>query len=405
MLEEKNKKIIISVFLGLSLISAAILSGYFLVGKGNQIAREKEISRLNENFNLGKSSIVQSINEGNSYQGAIEKANLLLENKEFADLGQEANLKILLAESYVNDLREDDFKKGLNILKESAANDAYPAKWRAIAFDRLVSFVSSKGASFAKENVFNDAYFSPMMEEGDLGIALRKLDERSLALYNTVVPNYRIANWYALQLIENGKLSEEEKKKYLQITKAMLENGEALFNKEDPHANWDDVRLILVYQYYGEVATKLYLLKEFDDSQKIIDSFNNAVKIYEKRYNFKDWPVAKDKIIALPLKAQLPSLIFSYATSSAVIQNQENQEKIGAILGVLYDKEWNEKNIFNIFDFLSSEKNISHANQYHRLKIVSLAKADNRFANLLKELGWTENDLNSLPVLPFESIK
>jgi hypothetical protein len=310
-----------------------------------------------------------------------------------------------LALLYLNNLNETDFKKGIDILKELATNANYPAKWRAMALDRIVSFASVQGISFAKENIFNDAYFSPMMKEGNLGIALRRVDENSLALFDTVIPHYRIANWYSLQLIQSGSLSEEDRKNYLQLAKNQLAEGRIFFDKEYPHTSWDDERLILAQLLYADVAAKLYLIKEFDDSKKIMDSFDEAVSVYEKRYDFKDWPVAKSKIISPTLRNQLLPLIFSYAAFSAIIQNQENQNRIKAIAETLYDKEWNEPSISNVFNFLSKEKEIDHAVQYHRLEIVSLAKTDSRFNELLISLGWKKEQLSALPILPFESVK
>jgi len=399
-MEEKNKKTTI-FFLGFLVVVLLVFLGYLLM----KTIEEREVAKINEKFISDRGSVLRLINEANSYQDAIKKTEKLLEAKEFTDSGQEASLKILLASSYINILNKEDFKKGTDILKELATNANYPAMWRAMALDRLASFVAYQGASFAKENIFNDDYFSPMMKEGDLGVAIRRLDERSLSLFETVVPRYRISNWYALRLIENEKLSGEDRKIYLQLAKDNLEKGKTLFDKDYPKNPWDDERLIMAYQLYGEAAAKLYLLKEFDDSQKIMDSFDAATKVYEKKYDFKDWPVVKSKIISPVLRKQLPSLIFSYAASAAVVQNQANQDKIKPLMEILYNKEWDEPSISNVFSFFRNEKNTVHDKQYHRLKIVALAKADSRFADLLVSLGWNKEQLNNLPILPFESVK
>lgn len=404
-MEEKNKKIILVIVLVLGLFALAIFSGYLLAKKGNRINRDKdEIVRLNEKFQQDKSAIVRMIEEGNNYPGAVDRIGQLLEEKQFTNLGQEANLKIMSAIINMHDPEETNSKKGIAIAKETANNVNYPSIWRAIALDYLADFVTVRGISFARENIFNDIYFSDMLKEGDLSLAQKRLYEKSLSLQETAIPNYKIASWYALQLLADKikvkTLSKETKENYLQSAKISLKRGEDLFNEDYPKNIWNDSRLIRAYQSYAEVATKLYLLKEFNDSQKIIDSYDKAVAFYEKKYDIQKWPVTNDKI-PVSTRILLPSLVYSYASSLAVMQKPVDQVKIQALLEILYDKNWNEKNAFNVFTFFNNNKKDIYKNKYSRFKIVSLAKVDNRFANLLTEMGWeTEKAVSSLDKLP-----
>jgi len=70
-----------------------------------------------------------------------------------------------------------------------------------------------------------------------------------------------------------------------------------------------------------------------------------------------------------------------------------------SISGIFYDQSWSK---FKIFNFLRNQKDSSYENQYTRYQIISLAKADIRFFNLLIELGWNKDQLNKVPTLPFE---
>lgn len=405
-MEDKNKKIFFSIILVGGLFILAIIFGYWLSKRGNQeITKESEISQLDEKFHLDRDSVFQLINEKNNYPEAIDKLNFLLKENQSSNLNQEANLKIILAETYIYDLEEADFKKGIDILKEVATNVAYSTRWRAMALERLALFANVYGKSFAQENIFNDAFFSPMIKEGSLALAQKRLYQGSLSIDKTVMPYYKIANWYASRLLSDNNLSAESKKKYLQAAKKNLKLGEDLFNESYPLTNWDAERLVMAYETYAEVATKLYLLKEFDDSQKIIDSFDKALAVYEEKYNIQQWPVAKSEIIAPMLRIQLPPLIFHYTSSLAVMQKFDDQGKIRNLIEVLYDKSWNKKNIFNIFAFLREQKDTTYENKYNLLRIVSLAKADSRFADLLISLGWNKKQLSNLPILPLESIK
>jgi hypothetical protein len=405
-MENKNKKIFFLIALGIGLLSLAFLFGHWL-SKRSEI--EKEVLRINENFQSSKRDVLKMINEKHNRRGAIGKINFLLEENDNSQsskfevklkLEQEANLKIILAEAYIYNKKGEDFKKGINILKEVAKESNYPKKWRAMALERIALFSGARGEIFAKKNIFNDDFFSLMMQDGSLSLAQKRLYEESLTLDRSVMPYYRIADWYVSQLLfDDSDLSAEKKDEYLKASREFLKSGVDFFNNSYPKSPWDPERLIMAYQMYAEVATKLYLINEFDDSQKIIDSYDKAIAIYEKKYNIQKWPVAKDRITAPMLRMQLPPLIFSYASSLAIMQKPLSQDKTQEFLKILYDKDWQEEDSFGTFTLLKNENKSISANSYNRLKIISLAKADSNFTNLLIGMGWKSEQIQEIPVL------
>lgn len=398
-MEEKNKKIFYVIILVVSLFSLAIFSGYLLEKRED---KRSEVSRVREEeFESSRMAIIQQVNEGRSYQEILDEINGLLEKKQFNNARQLANLKIMEASLYLSGPNEADFKKGIYIAKEVVINNDYPAIWRALGLERLADFVKVSDISFAKENIFNDIYFSAMLEEEDLDLARRRLYEKSLSLHDSVVPHYEVAKWYAMQLLEDMTLSAGTRESYLQSAKMNLEEGEKLFNEDYPKNVWDDDRLIMAYKNYAEAATELYLLGEFKDSQKIIDSYEKAITFYEKKYDIQKWPVTRDKIPS-PTRLLLPSLVFSYASSLAIMQKPVDQDKIQTLLEILYDKNWQkERNIFSIFNLFKNQKEAMYDNTFMRFLIASLAKADSRFASLLTGMGWTNETINNLSDLPF----
>jgi hypothetical protein len=400
-MEEKNKKIIFVMSLALIFILAVVFFGQIVAKKEKQTKENDTISKASTEFKLEKEKLSELISTEGNYQKIIEKTNSLLENKQFAEPGQEVNLELILATAYVNSLGEDNFKKGIDIFKRIAV-DNNPPILRAASLEYLASFSQARGKDFAQNNIFNDQAFASFMKEQDLSLAVRKLDEWSLMLAPSPIPYYRISEWYSLQLIQDNKLSQDTKAGYLQMAKENLKKGRDLFEEKYSKGVWQqqNERLALAYLLYGKAATKLYLLGELEEKDKIIDVYEKALEIYKKEYGEMSWPFDKNKITSPALRGQLPGLVYNYAFFLTLLNDTTSQEKAKSLLEILYDNSWNEPYVFNFFDSLKNEKDMIDTSTYNRWKIISLAKFDKRFVDLLVSLDWKEEQLQTVPVLP-----
>ena len=128
---------------------------------------------------------------------------------------EEAAAKIILASS----LPSGDRIRMVETLKEVAQSREYPSNLRALAINLIVDDyeINFTDLLFARREIFSGGDFAKALNDagGDEILAIRKLNEWSLALFPTAIPNYRIAKWYASQIYKNPQMTEGEKVKLL----------------------------------------------------------------------------------------------------------------------------------------------------------------------------------------------
>lgn len=347
-------------------------------------------------FEQNREEIIRLMTEGDNYSQTADKIEKLLDKKKFENSDQEANFKILLAASYINNSDNPKIREGINILKSLAIDSNYSNKWRAVALDRLAVYGNDIDFKLAKKYIFNDGPFKHLIKENRLGIAIRRLYEWSDSLFPMVNPNYQIAHWYTVQLIEdkeNKNLSQDKYKEYLLLAEERRRKGETIF-KQTPLQLWDWERLVLIYQLHGKVLGKLYLLKEYNYKKEAEESFNKAIEVYKDKFQITSLPIPAAKISAPSLKRILPSTVFYYAAFLAETGGESKKENIKIILESIYDPELIKFSKFNFYKFLQNEKNSNHDKHYHKREILLVAQIDSRFKDLLKQFGWTDEQLN-----------
>lgn len=347
-------------------------------------------------FEQNKAEIIKLMTEGDNYSQTANKIEKLLNEKEFENSDQEAHFKILLAASYINNSDNPKIREGINILKNLAVDSNYSNGWRAVALDRLSVYGNDIGFKLSKKYIFNDGPFKPLIKENKLGIAIRRLYEWSDDLFPMVNPNYQIAHWYLVQLVEdreNKNLSQDKYKEYLSLAKERIKKGETNF-KRSPLWLYDWERLVLIYQLHGKVLGKLFLLKEYNNKKEIEESFKKAIEVYKEKFNIASLPIPASKISAPSLKRLLPSTVFYYAAFLAETDGEFRKKDIKIILESIYDTELMKPKNFSFYGFLKNEKNSAHDKHYHKREILLLANLDERFKDLLKQLGWSDEQLN-----------
>lgn len=347
-------------------------------------------------FEQNREEIIRLMTEGDNYSQTADKIEKLLNKKKFENLDQEANFLILLAASYINNSDNSRIKEGIDILKNIVTNSNYSNKWRAVALDRLAVYGNDIGLKLSKKYIFNEGLFKPLIKEKKLGIAIRRLYEWSDNLFPMVNPNYQIAHWYAVQLIENKEnknLSQDEYREYLSLAKERSKKGEIIF-RQTPLWLYDWERLVLIYQIHGKVAGKLYLLKGYNNKKEVEESFKKAIEVYKDKFQITSSFISVAKISSPSLRRILPSTVFYYAAFLAETDGESRKEDIKTILEPIYNSELIKLKPFNFYEFLQDEKNSNHNEHYHKREILLVAKIDSRFKDLLKQLGWTDEQLN-----------
>jgi hypothetical protein len=396
-MENKNRKILLAIILVLILVFGTILIGQ-IRERRRQVAEKNRRSQLSVEFKVEKERLFGLVGSDGNYQKMIDETNALLSSQKFSNPDYEANLKVILATACVNNLDEENFKKGLAIFKEIVISEKnYSLSWRAVALEYLVSFAHVKGKEFAQNNIFNDQYFSLLMKEGDLNLAIKRLDDWALRLAPSVISYFRISGWYSLQLFQDNALSPEKKTQYLQLAKENLQKGRELFEKNYSKNVLSEERLLLTYVLHNKAAIRIYLLGGLEEKNRIANTYAEALKLYTKKYGEMTWPFAKNKITSPSLRGQLPDLALNYAFFLAQSKETADQTKAKSLLEILYDKDWNEPYVFSVFDSLKNGKDATELNTYSRWRIITLAKLDTRFADLLLSLGWQKEQLEESP--------
>lgn len=169
-------------------------------------------------------------------RGEFDKANASLE--EVARTTDDPQIKAW-AESIIasNSFRQSELRGGEKLeavrkLKD-IANNANLAPWvRAAALNGMLNaYYYDRDPSVVKE-IFNSEPYNSFLVNGDVELAIRKLAEYSDNISPTAFAKLRIAFWYADELIDNKKLSQQMKKEYGAKIISLIKEGDVLFGDE-----------------------------------------------------------------------------------------------------------------------------------------------------------------------------
>jgi len=130
---------------------------------------------------------------------------------------------------WADTLSEIEPKKRTEILKAVANSSAYPVDIRATAINIIVDDYE---INFINRNRLTQDIFSGSFENllttsnGDVTLAVRKLNEQSFNLYPNAVADFRIAKWYADELVKNPALPEQAKTEYHKLINQYIGFGD-----------------------------------------------------------------------------------------------------------------------------------------------------------------------------------
>ncbi len=371
-----NKKV------GIYFISIVFLLGIvFIAWKFNvisQIGQKIRISQELRTVHKASNYVINTL-EPTEISKGIPELEKILNNPTTIKIEAEARVLLGLAYVYGSD---KDVVAGIKILKDVAVNNNYPKVQRAIAVQHITEIIDSYPESFAKQYVFVGQPFESFYKNENFGVALRNLDEWADELYPIAVPNYRIAHWYAERLIRNKinpYLSKSKEKQYFDILKQRLERADALF-KTVPMDEWNQDRLLLCYLLKARILEKLYFVNGGDKMKNDARNyFQLALDVNNKYFSPK----------GIGLTTPFHYAAFLSETSSG---NQADIDKIKSFLEPIYSASRDKNSGF--FSFLEREKMDTHNTHYHKREILLVTKFNSAFRDLLKQLGWTDEQLN-----------
>ena len=162
------------------------------------------------------------------YKASKDLEELLQQYPDTFSSRDEAFAKVMLGDS----LGEIDRVRGTEILKDVVRNPKYPDGTRSLAINYIVNdyeldFIDR---NFVKETLFVGEEFAHLLSDsgGDEDIAIRKLNERSVALSPNAIANYRIAKWYAAEIYLNPGVPESKRNEYFEKMNEHVAAGDQL---------------------------------------------------------------------------------------------------------------------------------------------------------------------------------
>lgn len=203
---------VISIF-ALILIIAAVVA-YFWSSEPKEL-KKAQIAYYTNTAGINREERVKTLEE------AVKISDRL--NDE-----QESTAKIMLADS----LGEIDRVRSLELFKEVAINEAFPKGNRSLAINMILDnieldFIEN---NFLKSRIFKGGAFGELLQSsnGDVNLAVRKLNEWSVNLFPNTIAHYRLAKWYAAEIYKNTGGNQNALK---QEVSHHLAAGDALFEK------------------------------------------------------------------------------------------------------------------------------------------------------------------------------
>jgi hypothetical protein len=305
---------------------------------------------------------------------------------------EDAQSKLLLSRILLYRVSGSDSPaRGIELLKEVAKSDNYPSLWRALAFQRLSDTIKDVVDDQYLKIITDDAYFKSMRDESyPQGGTVKNLCQASFDLYPLPLCSYRIANFYLYRLLDDKmlhNLDDQQRKDYLKNAKEKIDMAEKVMsNYPLEYQNIFDRGKGIFWKPF--IRTKLYLLGEIDSKDFMIQGDNNFVESISIFNSGKVWPT--------------PEAFFTYfyAVSIAEVYREEKIDKVKELTDEVVQRY---KRYPKIPFFLYTRKlaDSKYNNTYDVMQFILLSHMNPNFRNLLVELGWSEERLNTpFPKLP-----
>lgn len=275
-------------------------------------------------------------------------------------------------------IKAADWRNGLGIFKEVAADPAYPPLRRALAEQFLADAYLSgtRSPSVAKE-VFRGEPYASFPGDGTAGYLLgtRRIYEHSLTLASLPWSHYRIAEWHADQLLNDtggSRIPPQERSKHLARISENLRKGDAAWAGLDDRLEVKRTRLAYALWLRGRVHGSLYALKrDVADREWANADFKQAIALLRKpsagmKTRHLDWAVLFFAVF----------LVDAYGEAGA--------SDIRPLLGYLSMHQCSGSTVRFLQQLSSRPPEYAHLTE----SLARLARLEPSFAKLLLESGW-----------------
>ncbi len=367
------------IAVGLTII-IVIGSGVYLAYKQNKKEKTAKEQNVQQVLDIGN----KLYSDGKFNEFIVEIEKILNNNNGVIDTQQQNKAKALLAWAYFNkNATIDDRIKAVQINKSIINNSSSSERDKANALIALGDYYHrNDDEDFARRYIFNDGEFAKILKESDdnIELSIEKLYEWSNEFYPTAIAYYQIGNYYCyLELLsiegKNPRLITSIREQYIANVKEMLRQGDELFTQTNASYAYNLRTRILACLYaYDAGPTKEEIE---DDYQKTISLYQSSERLY-----------TKTNLIL--------TVYFQYASFIAEFEGEKGTSKIKSIIkpaiSGFNNPETRKADFYN--NFLRNISKPEMNFHYRRRRALLIAKYVPEFKYLLKQLGWTNEQLN-----------
>ncbi|MFH0929856.1 MAG: hypothetical protein V1814_01225 [Candidatus Moraniibacteriota bacterium] len=307
---------------------------------------------------------------------------------------EEAQGKLLLARIFIyRYANSQSVVQGIDLIREVAKNEKYSKLWRSVAYDYMANSFRDVVDDDYLVSIWSDDYFKPLKDKEypEVG-TIKNVCNASFDLYPLPLCSYRIAAFDLARLIEDKSshnLNDAKRAQYLEDAKEKIAAGDAVTSKYPfPYLNIFNKGKILLMQ--ASRQTELYLLGQVSK-----DFAGEA----ERKY--------KESVVIFNSGRALPDqeegfITYWYACFLAEVYGDERIDDIIKLTDQLVER-YNKNRTKPFFLYMKKLNAMpgTNNNELVTMGTALLSQKNPRFKAVMKELGWTEERLNTpFPKLP-----
>lgn len=263
-----------------------------------------------------------------------------------------------------------------SIYKEIIDNDRLSALDRAQAIHRLALLYDRTGdTEFAREHIFVGPNYAPLLEENNVGVAVRRLYETSYHLQPTALASYRIGFWYGNELA--GLFDPEPTRHdYFVKLQEWKQRGDLLLAEElltDSSQSIDALGCVYQMKALDEWVVAYLVTGRYDEVDASFDRSLGALSGEETFYTY-----------GMGLYTR-----FYYAGVLALEFGEERKDEIAALIEpIVYQPAGFEDHSFLFFTFLQNAAQQPEFEEDIKLEfMIRLGELVPEFGTLLESLG------------------
>jgi len=353
-MENKKRLLNFTIFF----VAVGITGMYFFFSRQspkNEATFYENLVSSNRDFALG-----ESLYKSGKYESAISSYKTALQGVKEPDEKAQILYKISLAYRFDNQPLV-----AIPLFKEIVANPEYPLTTRAYSVQAMGQAYYSFNDQAITEEIFKDSPYKEMYSKDDTALSYRKLFEYASSFYPLGIPETRIAQWYAQEIVNSSKSGNtSNNESYKNIIRTKLANATTDIARTQTNP---DRGSLYIPEILTRKASILGMLSLSGD-----ESLGNPEEAFKKSMDTATGSAVYE--------AQAR---YFYALFLAKKYGAERSTEIWDILSNFYATTRYDNT--GIVRFIKNEKNNQTGSKEN---IVMLANLDMKFKNYLIKLGW-----------------